>query len=132
VRYRRGTLLIAISIAGLAAAHVAVLASASTSTASLSGARVVAHFDTNALQQPENITLEPGGAADVTFNRARDGSLYGNHNAGSQSAIWRVTPGCGTPAQVFTTPGVKVLNVLAAGWGQDRLSRTRTMFPPDR
>jgi hypothetical protein len=42
---RRTTPLIAISIAGLAAAHVAVLASAFTSTASLSGARVVAHFE---------------------------------------------------------------------------------------
>jgi sugar lactone lactonase YvrE len=34
-------------------------------------ARVLAHFNINAQQQPENITLEPGGAADVTFTRAR-------------------------------------------------------------
>jgi len=30
---------------------------------------VVAHFNINALQQPENITLLPSGAADVTFTR---------------------------------------------------------------
>jgi hypothetical protein len=38
------------------------------STSPLSDAREVAHFDVNALQQPESITLERGGAADVTFN----------------------------------------------------------------
>ncbi len=48
---------------------VAVPAFASASTAPLSDARVVAHFNINALQQPENITLLPSGAADVTFTR---------------------------------------------------------------
>jgi hypothetical protein len=37
----------------------------------LSDAREVAHFDLSTFQQPENITLEPNGNADVTFNRAR-------------------------------------------------------------
>ncbi|HWE10749.1 MAG TPA: SMP-30/gluconolactonase/LRE family protein [Solirubrobacteraceae bacterium] len=46
-------------------------------TAPLSDARVVAHFDITKLQQPENITLAPGGAADVTFNRARQVARVG-------------------------------------------------------
>jgi hypothetical protein len=33
----------------------------------VTGARIVAHFDFTAGQQPENITLEPNGDADVTF-----------------------------------------------------------------
>jgi sugar lactone lactonase YvrE len=59
----------------LAAVQVAVPADAST--APLSDVREVAHFDVAALQQPENITLEPGGAADVTFNRARQVARIG-------------------------------------------------------
>jgi hypothetical protein len=37
----------------------------------VTGARIVAHFDIAALQQPENITLEPNGDTDVTFAYAR-------------------------------------------------------------
>jgi hypothetical protein len=33
--------------------------------------REAVHFDITAQQQPENITLEPNGAADVTFQKAR-------------------------------------------------------------
>src|SRR5689334_3832379 len=33
----------------------------------VTGARIAAHFDFTAGQQPENITLEPNGDADVTF-----------------------------------------------------------------
>jgi sugar lactone lactonase YvrE len=156
LRSRHVALLSVIALAGFATAQVAVPAFAST--APLSDARVVAHFDVNALQQPENITLLPGGAADVTFTRARqvarvgtdgsvsilatlpapatgtatvsgivrapDGSLYVNYNAGSQSGIWRIAPRGGTPVQVVATPGVKVLNGLAADWGQDALYAT--------
>src|SRR5437879_1779659 len=68
-RYRRTTLLSAIVVAGLATTMA--VGPASASTAPLSRVREVAHFDITALQQPENITLEPDGAADVTFNRAR-------------------------------------------------------------
>jgi len=39
-------------------------------TAPLSDPREVAHFDVATLQQPENITLEPDGTADMTFNRS--------------------------------------------------------------
>jgi hypothetical protein len=67
--YRRRTLLSALVVAGVAAGQATVPAFAST--APLSAAQEVAHFDIAGLQQPENITLEPGGAADVTFNRAR-------------------------------------------------------------
>jgi hypothetical protein len=156
LRYRRTVLLSAIALAGFATAQVAVPAYASTSP--LSDAREVAHFDVNALQQPENIALERGGAADVTFNRARqvarigtdgsvsilatlpapatgtaavsgivrgkDGSLYVNYNAGSQSGIWRIAPGGGTPVQVVALPEVKVLNGLALDQGQDTLYAT--------
>jgi sugar lactone lactonase YvrE len=158
LRCRRNTLLSVIALAGFAAAQVAVPASASAATAPLSNARQVAHFDINAQQQPENITLLPGGAADVTFNRARqvaqvsmdgsisilatlpapatgtatasgivrapDGSLYVNYNAGSQSGIWRIPPGGGTPVQVVAMPDVKVLNGLALDRGEDALYAT--------
>jgi sugar lactone lactonase YvrE len=127
-------------------------------SAPLSDAREVAHFDVNALQQPENITLEPGGAADVTFNRARqiarvgtdgsvsilatlpapatgtaavsgivrdrDGLLYVNYNAGSQSGIWRIPRGGGTAVQVVPMPDVKVINGLALDRGEDALYAT--------
>jgi sugar lactone lactonase YvrE len=156
LRYRHNALLTVIALAGFATAQVAVPAFASTSP--LSDAREVAHFDVNTLQQPENITLEHGGAADVTFNRARqvarigtdgsvtilatlpapatgtatasgivrgkDGSLYVNYNAGSQSGIWRIAPGGGTPVQVVALPDVKVLNGLALDQGQDTLYAT--------
>jgi hypothetical protein len=156
LRNRQNALLGVVAIAGFAAAQVAVPAHAST--APLSGAREVAHFDVNALQQPENITLEPGGAADVTFNRARqvarvgtdgsvsilatlpapatgaatvsgivrgkDGSLYVNYNAGSQSGIWRIARGGGTPVQVVALPEVKVINGLALDRGEDALYAT--------
>jgi sugar lactone lactonase YvrE len=75
VRYRRSTLLSVIALAGFATAHAAVPASAST--APLSDARVLAQLDINTLQQPETITLEPGGAADVTFTRARQVARIG-------------------------------------------------------
>jgi sugar lactone lactonase YvrE len=71
VRHRHTGLLAVIAVAGLVTAPIAVTASASAATAPLSDAREVAHFDINAQQQPENITLLPGGAADVTFNRSR-------------------------------------------------------------
>jgi hypothetical protein len=156
LRYRCIALLSVIALAGFATAQAAGPAFAST--APLSNARVIVHFDVNAQQQPENITLLPGGAADVTFNRARqvarvgtdgsvsilatlpapatgtatvsgivrapDGSLYVNYNAGSQSGIWRIAPGGGTPVQVVAMPGVKVLNGLALDRGQDALYAT--------
>jgi sugar lactone lactonase YvrE len=152
-RHGHNALLGVIALAGFAAAQVAVPAFAAT--APLSDAREVAHFDVAALQQPENITLEPGGAADVTFNRARqvarigtdgsvtilatlpapatgtatasgivrgdDGSLYVNYNAGSQSGVWRIPRGGGTPVQVVALPDVKVVNGLALDRGRNTL-----------
>jgi sugar lactone lactonase YvrE len=56
----------AVALAGFAA--VAVPAHAAT--APLRDAREVAHFDVTALQQPENMTLEPNGDAVVTFSGA--------------------------------------------------------------
>jgi sugar lactone lactonase YvrE len=156
LRHGRNALLSALAFAGFATGQVAVPAYAST--APLSDAREIAHFNVNAQQQPENITLEQGGAADVTFNRARqvarigtdgsvsilatlpapatgtatvsgivrgkDGSLYVNYNAGSQSGIWRIAPGGGSPVQVVALPEVKVINGLALDQGQDNLYAT--------
>jgi hypothetical protein len=85
---RRSFLLLVLALAGFAFAHVAV--SADASTAPLSDAREVAHFDITALQQPENITLEPGGAADVTFNRARQ--VAGVGTDGSVSILATLPP----------------------------------------
>jgi sugar lactone lactonase YvrE len=147
-----------LSVTALASCSIALAVPASAATAPLSNPREVAHFDINALQQPEDIALLPGGAADVTFVKARqvarigtdgsvsilatlpapatgtatvtgivrapDGSLYVNYNAGSQSGIWRIPPGGGTPVQVVATPDVKVLNDLAIDPGQDTLYAT--------
>jgi hypothetical protein len=55
----------------LAGAFAAPAIPASASSFPVTCARVVAHFDIAALQQPENITLEPDGDADVTFAYAR-------------------------------------------------------------
>jgi hypothetical protein len=88
VPYRHRALLSVVALAGFATAHVAVPAHAST--APLSDAREVAHFDITALQQPENITLEPGGAADVTFNRGRQVARVGTN--GSVSILATLPP----------------------------------------
>jgi hypothetical protein len=55
----------------LAGAFTASAIPAFASSSPVTGARIVAHFDIAALQQPENITLEPDGDADVTFAYAR-------------------------------------------------------------
>jgi sugar lactone lactonase YvrE len=95
VRHRHSALLSAIALAGFVTAQVAVPANAAT--APLSGAREVAHFDVTALQQPENITLEPGGAADLTFNRARQVARVGRN--GSVSILATLpAPATGTAA----------------------------------
>jgi hypothetical protein len=75
MRYRRHALLSVVALTGFAATPVAMPAFASTT--SLSDVREVAHFDVTTFQQPENITLEPSGAADVTFNRARQVARVG-------------------------------------------------------
>ena len=77
MRYRRSTLLSVIALAGFVTAQIAIPASASAATAPLSDTRVIAHFDIKALQQPENITVLSSGAADVTFNRARQVARVG-------------------------------------------------------
>ena len=51
----------------LAGAFAAPAIPALAASSPVTDARIVAHFDLAALQQPENITLEPDGNADVTF-----------------------------------------------------------------
>jgi hypothetical protein len=50
---------------------LAGVTTAMAASAALSDPTIIAHFDIGALQQPENITLEPDGSAVVTFNKAR-------------------------------------------------------------
>ncbi|WP_443062565.1 SMP-30/gluconolactonase/LRE family protein [Streptomyces sp. NBC_00390] len=63
----------AVSAAVLVAAAAAAPtpASASAESAPLRGARIAAHFDLTKGQTPENLALAPGGAAYVTFAKAR-------------------------------------------------------------
>jgi hypothetical protein len=58
--------IVSLNLLALAAVTIAMAASAP-----LSDPTIIAHFNIGALQQPENITLEPDGSAVVTFNRAR-------------------------------------------------------------
>jgi hypothetical protein len=51
----------------LVGAFTAPAIPAFASSSPVTVARIVAHLDIAALQQPENITLEPDGDADVTF-----------------------------------------------------------------
>ncbi|KAA2261826.1 hypothetical protein F0L68_15520 [Solihabitans fulvus] len=53
--------------AGATAVLLAVAAPAQAATAPVRDPRILAHLDLAAGQQPENITLEPDGDADVTF-----------------------------------------------------------------
>jgi hypothetical protein len=55
-----------------AAASVVPAVSATATTAPVSGAHIVAHFDLASGQQPENITLEPNGSADLSFATAHE------------------------------------------------------------
>ncbi|MCS0600046.1 hypothetical protein NX794_02160 [Streptomyces sp. LP11] len=60
-------------LAAATAAALAVTVSGPAAAASgpVSDVRFVAHLDAGAGQRPENVTLEPGGAADVTFAFSR-------------------------------------------------------------
>jgi sugar lactone lactonase YvrE len=58
--------IVSLNLLSLAGVTTAIAASAP-----LSDPTIIAHFDITALQQPENIKLEPDGSAVVTFNRAR-------------------------------------------------------------
>lgn len=129
-------------IAGLA---VAVFASVLAVPANAAvRAQIVAHFDLAAHQQPENITLEPDGSADVTFVgagqvarvhpdgrteiiatlpaggavsgivRASDGTLYVNYRGATQTGVWRIRPGH-APALFAALPGAQFPNGLALG-----------------
>jgi sugar lactone lactonase YvrE len=62
-----------VALIGLTAALGAPAYAAGTAsiTDSITDPHEIAHFDVSALQQPENLALEPNGSVDVTFNRAR-------------------------------------------------------------
>jgi hypothetical protein len=103
LRYRPVRLSV-IALAGFTAAQVAVPAGAAT--AALRDVREVAHFDITALQQPENITLEPGGAADVTFNRARQVARVGTDGSVSILATLPApATGTATVSGIVRSPG---------------------------
>lgn len=103
---------------------------------------VIAHFDITAGQLPENVTLEPDGAADVTFVgsaqiarvgpdghtevvaelpaggevggivRAPDGTLYVTYQGQVQTGIWHIRPDH-APELFAAIPTAKYLNGLA-------------------
>lgn len=75
VRNRHTAPLSVLALAGITTMLAVVPAQAAT--APLSNAREIAHFDVNASQQPENMTLEPDGAAVVTFTGARQVARVG-------------------------------------------------------
>jgi hypothetical protein len=155
-RYRRPILLSAIALAALAGTQATVTAFGAS--APLTDVREAVHFDITAQQQPENIALEPNGAADVTFQKAlqvarvttsgkitvlatlpapttgtatasgivrtSNGTLYVNYNAGTNSGIYRIPAGGGTPVLVVAMPDVAVLNGLALDASHDTLYAT--------
>src|SRR5215472_13399633 len=53
-----------------AACLLAVAAPAAAASPPISNPRIIAHLDFSRGQTPENLALEPGGAADVTFAEA--------------------------------------------------------------
>jgi sugar lactone lactonase YvrE len=58
-------------IVSLSLLAIAGVTTSMTASAQLSDPTIIAHFDIGALQQPENVKLEPDGSAVVTFNRVR-------------------------------------------------------------
>lgn len=99
---------------------------------------LVVHFDLAQHQQPENITLEPDGSADLTFSQAKqvarvsrdgrttilaqlpggvagivrtaDGTLYVNVNAGAQTGVYQLRDG---QARLFAPLPAGFVNGLA-------------------
>ncbi|HEY1572972.1 MAG TPA: hypothetical protein VGG05_16640 [Pseudonocardiaceae bacterium] len=65
-KFAAKTLVAALIVAAAAAVP------ATAATAPVSAAHIVAHFDLAAGQQPENITLEPDGSADLSFTTAHE------------------------------------------------------------
>jgi hypothetical protein len=65
--YRQRFLGLGLGTLVLAGAFTASAIPAFASSLPVTGAHIVAHFNFTAGQQPENITLEPNGDADVTF-----------------------------------------------------------------
>lgn len=129
-------------------AAVALATVTATTPAWASTDRVV-HFDLSHLQQPENITLEPNGSADLTFNRAGqvarvtptgqitilaqlpggvsgivrtpDGALYVNVNAGDQTGVYRIG----------RNGGAKLFAALPAGFINGLALDGRTLYATD-
>lgn len=106
----------------IAVAAAACLTTATAAPAMATGGRPpeIVHFDLAAHQQPENITIEPDGSADLTFAgiaqvarvsttgqvsvianlpagggvsgivRAPDGTLYVNYQGGAETGVWQI------------------------------------------
>jgi streptogramin lyase len=96
-RLSRISLLGALLAAGLGAAPVPPAVAA---PAPATWSHIVAHFDITRQQQPENITLEPDGSADVTFSFARQ--------------VARVTPG-GKVTILATLPAAASGSAVVSG-----------------
>ena len=66
-RSARGRLVLPVAVV---ASLLAVAAPAAAASPPISNPRIIAHLDLSRGQTPENLALEPGGAADVTFAEA--------------------------------------------------------------
>jgi hypothetical protein len=71
-KFAARTMVVALLAAAATAAPVVSANAAGGHGAPVSGARIAAHFDLAAGQQPENITLEPDGSADLSFTTAHE------------------------------------------------------------
>lgn len=95
----------------LAGAFTASATPTLASSLPVTHARIAAHFDFTAGQQPENITLEPNGDADVTFAFA--------HQVAALGTVWKVWPRTGT-AEVWAS-GQNLQPAAPGGFGVNGL-----------
>ncbi|HEX4787468.1 MAG TPA: hypothetical protein VH372_03335 [Actinospica sp.] len=73
----RTTALTVLALIGLTAGLGAPAHADAADAASIIDPHELAQFDLSALQQPENLVLEPNGSVDLTFNRAREVARVG-------------------------------------------------------
>ena len=131
-----GTLVLAGAFTASAIPAFAAAPSSPSSPSSVfvTDARVVAHFDFTAGQQPENITLEPNGDADVTFAYAHQVARVTPQGTITILATLPAAPSGTTAASgiVRTSDGTLYVNYLDIGGTESgiwRISRNGSAEP---